>query len=353
MSACQAIEFPFAHGLGSSSRPKPGVSQPAWHSVQRPATWSAVLDVSSDAARWHAAFASHLPGWRLAGPEDPIARATAQVLLTDRAAGELARSMPQLRLVQLLQGRGALRSPGAAEGGRSARPAPWPMGAHVARTQAAHLTRQVVEYIVARVMHYHRGFDVYGLQQSAAAWQPLPVRTADERRVGILGLCEYGMAAGTMLAQLGFRVRGWSHAVSQCQSIEVYRGDAELEAFLRACEILVVLGSTDGTAHPAVGRRLLATLPPGACVVHLAGADQLQPAELGAALQAGQVGHATLDIDADEARTSLRGLAAHPKVTVTPRVACALRPEIGAAQAVRNLLRLQRGEALLDVLAPT
>ena len=161
--------------------------------------WTAVLDPPDQAARWRQALRTLLPHWHLADPSDTEALARSQVLLTGCQNPGLLATLPRLQLVQVLGG-----SPEAVLGARL------PATVCIARTCGAHQLRQAVEYALSAVLHYHRGFDVYAAQQRQPCWRPLPVRTADERRVGVMGLGRLGSAVALQLAQLGFRVRGWS-----------------------------------------------------------------------------------------------------------------------------------------------
>jgi glyoxylate/hydroxypyruvate reductase A len=306
-----------------------------------PPRWAAVLDPPGQAARWRIALRPLLPGWELADADNAEALANSQVLLTWRAAPHLLQAMPRLQLVQVL---GA--SPDALLCSRL------PPGVRVARTCGAHQVRQAVEYALAAVLHYHRGFDRYTTQQRQQDWQPLPIRTADERRVGVMGLGQLGSAVATQLAGLGFRVRGWSRSEHQLPGVDTFHGAAGLETFLRATEILVCLLPLTDHTRGLLGSPLFDALPPGARLVHMGAGEQLVLDDVQAALDDGRLAHATLDgFDADTgAPLQAHGLWQHPRITATPRVAGGLRPEIGAGLVARNLQRWARDEALLHVV---
>jgi len=323
-------------------RKEPGtmtaISVPERLALQQPprvraTCWTAMLDPPGDTARWHQALRLLLPGWHLADPTDTSALARTQVLLTCSPCPRLLAALPRLQLVQVL-GSSAEAVLGA----------PLPASVRIARTCGNHLVRQAVEYAVAAVMNYHRGFDIYAAQQRHSCIQPLPIRTADERRVGIMGLGRLGSAVAAQLGQLGFRVRGWSRQPRRLPGVDTFHGPDALEAFLRATEILVCLLPLTGQTCRLLDRGVFDALPPGARLVHMGSYKQCEHQDLLAALDDGRLAHATLD---DAGPQTLRQ---HPRVTLTPNVAGRLRPETGAALVARNLQRWVRNEALLDVV---
>lgn len=302
-----------------------------------PPRWTAVLDPPGEPARWRQALRLLLPQWHLVDPMDDGALARSQVLLTAKPSPRLLQSLPRLQFVQVLGG--------CAAGVLDAR---LPAAVRIARTCCNHQVRQAAEYALTAVMSYHRGFDVYASQQRQACWRPLPVRTADERRVGVMGLGRVGSTVAAQLAQLGFRVRGWSRHPHALAGVDTFHGSAGLTDFLRATEILVC--ALPLTAHTCglLDHGVFAALPPGARLVHMGSRRQCVLPHLLAALDDGQLAHATFD-DTNEPQEPCP-LRQHPRVTLTPQVVGRLRPETGAALVARNLRRWARDEALLDAV---
>ena len=299
--------------------------------------WTAVLDPPGEAPRWHQALRLLLPRWHLADPADTGALARSQVLLTRNPCPRLLAALPRLQFVQVLGSN--------AEAVLGAR---LPASVRIARTCGNHQVRQAVEYAVAAVMNYHRGFDVYAARQRHPCVQPLPIRTADERRVGVMGLGRLGSAVAGQLAQLGFRVRGWSRHHHSLPGVDTFHGPAGLEAFLRATEILVCVLPLTGQTCGLLDRGVFDALPPGARLVHMGSHQQCVTQDLLAALDDGRLAHATLDDAGEEAGP--QRLWRHPRMTLTPNVVSRLRPETGASLVARNLQRWTRNEALLDAV---
>jgi glyoxylate/hydroxypyruvate reductase A len=74
-----------------------------------------------------------------------------------------------------------------------------PAALPVVRMVESGIVRGMVEYVTQAVLSLHRDIPAYRRQQQAGEWRPLPVRPANERRVGVLGLGSLGQA---VLAQL-------------------------------------------------------------------------------------------------------------------------------------------------------
>lgn len=299
--------------------------------------WTAVLDPPGEPARWRQALRLLLPHWHLADPLDDGALARSQVLLTANPSPRLLQSLPRLEFVQVLGG--------CAAGVLDAR---LPAAVRIARTCGSHQVRQAAEYALTAVMTYHRGFDIYASQQRQPCWRPLPVRTADERRVGVMGLGRVGSAVAGLLAQLGFRVRGWSRHEHAMAGVDTFHGNAGLVDFLRATEILVCLLPLTAHTCGLLDRSVFDALPAGARLVLMGSQRHCVLPHLLTALDDGRLAHVTLD-DTDEP-SGAHPLRQHPRVTLTPQVVGRLRPETGAAVVARNLQRWARGEALLDAV---
>ena len=73
----------------------------------------------------------------------------------------------------------------------------------------------------------------------------------------------------------------------------------------------------------------------------------IEDAALLAALDAGQIGHATLDVFRVEPLPKNHPFWSHPRVTVTPHIAADTRPESAARVIAENI---RRGEAGLPFL---
>ena len=69
-----------------------------------------------------------------------------------------------------------------------------------------------------------------------------------------------------------------------------------------------------------------------------------------AALDTGQIGHATLDVFRTEPLPPEHPYWGHPKVTVTPHIASETRPETASETIAENIRRGEAGEPFLHLV---
>lgn len=180
------------------------------------------------------------------------------------------------------------------------------------------MTLGMVQYVVLHVLRLHRQQPAYQAQQREHVWKELTQPGAWDRTVGIMGLGSLGGAAARALADLGFKVRGWSRTKKRLKDIECFHGPDGLVPFLSQTEILVCMLPLTPETTGIVNAKTLAALPQGACFINVARGKQHVDANLLAALDSGQLSHLTLDVFFPEPLASDHPYWSHPKVTVTP-----------------------------------
>jgi len=227
-----------------------------------------------------------------------------------------------------------------------------PPGVKVARLIDISLTTAMSEYVVTMALRYHRQLVDYGAQQQSRVWKRLPAPEMEERRVGVLGLGALGLDAAQKLAMLGFPVMGWSRGPKTIEGIETFHGEQGLAAMLARTNILVCLLPLTEETRGIVDARRLAMLPRGAFVINSArGAHVVEP-DLLAALDSGQVAHATLDVFAVEPLPDEHPFWTHPRVTVTPHAASITNPATAVPGIVDNIRRARAGLDPVNMVDP-
>jgi glyoxylate/hydroxypyruvate reductase A len=214
------------------------------------------------------------------------------------------------------------------------------------------MTDAMSEYVVLQVLRLHRGDLDYRAQQEAREWRELDQKNAAERRVGILGLGELGQSAANRLKGLGFDVAGWSRSEKTVAGIESYAGAAGLPLLLARSEILVCLLPLTAETEGILNARTLALLPKGAALVNAARGAHLVEEDLLAALAAGQIAAAVLDVFREEPLPAGHPFWHHPRVVVTPHVAAFTNPATAAPIIIDNIRRFEEGRPLLNRIDP-
>lgn len=203
----------------------------------------------------------------------------------------------------------------------------------------------MVEYVVAHVMRHHMGTDAHVVNPDRA-WEPVTPPLASERVVTVLGLGELGAAAAETLAGLGFGVRGWSRTPKQVPGVTCHSGDAGLDAALDGAWAVVLLLPLTPATENTLDAAALARMAAGGVVVNPGRGALIDDDALLAALDAGQLDHATLDVFRTEPLPRDHPFWAHPRVTVTPHIASETRPHTAAPVIAENLRRAEAGEPL-------
>jgi glyoxylate/hydroxypyruvate reductase A len=304
---------------------------------------TAVAFVSSevDHERWLPQLRQALPAMRFEAWPDISDPASIDVALVAAPPQGVLGRLPKLRFIQSLWMGvdGLLADPTL------------PRGVPLARLIDPGMVAAMSETVLARVLDWHRHLYRYRAQQAARDWTPLKQFMASDRTVGILGLGTLGQDAAGKLAALGFHVCGWSRRRKSLPGVECFDGPDGLEAMLRRSEALVCLLPLTAATRGLLDARRLALLPPGACVINVGRGAQVVERDLLAALDAGRLSHAYLDVFDTEPLPVDDPFWTHPKVSVTPHVAALTEPRTALAMVVANLGRFARGEtpeALVD-----
>ena len=211
------------------------------------------------------------------------------------------------------------------------------------------LTQGMVEWVTGHVLRHHLGMDRHILGQDGE-WRAEAPPLATHRRVTMLGLGALGTACAQMLAHLGFPVTGWSRRAKYIPGITCLSGEDGLQAALQAADILVLLLPLTDETENLLDARTLALLPEGSMIVNPGRGPLIDDEALIAALDRGQVAHATLDVFREEPLPPEHPFWAHPGVTVTPHIASETRPETAAQVVAENIRRGEAGAPFLHLV---
>lgn len=211
------------------------------------------------------------------------------------------------------------------------------------------LTQGMTEWVVGHVLRYHLGMDRHITVQDGT-WTPEAPPLAPERTACILGLGMLGEASARALAVLGFNVTGWSRSPKDIPGVTCLHGEDGLRAALTTAEIVVLLLPDTPATENLLNAETLALLPKGACLINPGRGPLIDDSALLDALNAGQIGHATLDVFRVEPLPIDHPYWAHPNVTVTPHIASETRPVTAAQVIVENIRRGEAGEPYLHLV---
>lgn len=206
------------------------------------------------------------------------------------------------------------------------------------------------EYVIMRVLHYHRDMPAYEQQQREALWRPLMPLETRQRCVGVMGVGQIGGTCARGLAELGFEVRGWARSARDVHGVSVFAGQGRLREFLSGVQILICLLPLTAETRGILNADVFAQLARGAWLINLARGAHLVEADLLHALDSGQLSGATLDVFATEPLPREHRFWLDPRITITPHASALTRPETAVPRLAQNIARARAGQPLLDVV---
>jgi len=222
-----------------------------------------------------------------------------------------------------------------------------PDGARLVRLVAPGLVAMMQEYVTLAVLGLHRDLPAYIAQRQAQVWKMASVPPpATERRVGVMGLGELGKGALAALKPFGFPLAGWARSPHAIDGVECFHGAGGLDAFLVRTDILVCLLPLTPQTEGILNADLFAKLPRGAALVQTGRGRQLNQSDLSAALEAGQISAAVLDVTDPEPLPQGHPFWSDPRIILTPHIACITQVETLAPAIAANLSRHAQGQPM-------
>ena len=211
------------------------------------------------------------------------------------------------------------------------------------------LTKGMVEWVTGHVMRYHLGMDAHIVNPSHE-WKVKTPPLAQEREVVIFGLGALGTACAQALLGLGFQVTGWSRSAKDVEGVTCLNGEDGLADALGRAQIAVTLLPDTPATTNLFNTKTLAQMPRGAFLINPGRGPLIDDDALIAALDAGQIAHATLDVFRVEPLPQEHPYWAHPQVTVTPHIAAETRASTAAQVIVENIKRGEQGAGFINLV---
>ncbi|OYT98432.1 MAG: glyoxylate/hydroxypyruvate reductase A [Burkholderiales bacterium PBB1] len=225
-----------------------------------------------------------------------------------------------------------------------------PPGVPLARMVDPAMNAAMAETALWAVLGLQRDFFDYAASQRAAQWKPMPQRRASDLTVAVLGQGQMGRAVARRLVQHGCRVIGWSTRPCEVDGVQTHAGDAAWPAVLAMAQIVVNLLPLTPATRGVLNAAAFAQMPRGASLVNLARGAHVVEADLRAALDAGHLHRAVLDVFAAEPLPAAHPYWSHPRVTVLPHIAAQTDPRSAAAVVAANVEACRSGLPLAHLV---
>lgn len=220
----------------------------------------------------------------------------------------------------------------------------------------------VAEHALALLLAAARRLHVLMRAQIGSRWaseiggiQPEPspglFSTLRGAHVAIWGFGSIGSTLAPLLTGLGARVTGVATQSREQDGFTVVTADDLPELLPTVDALVMILPSSPSTTH-ALSEQLIAALPDHAWLVNVGRGSTVDENALIAALRAGELGGAALDVTSVEPLPSSSQLWELPNVIITPHSAGG-RP-LGAAELIsQNLRAWLAEEPLRNLVSPT
>ncbi|MAJ20632.1 MAG: 2-hydroxyacid dehydrogenase [Paracoccaceae bacterium] len=216
----------------------------------------------------------------------------------------------------------------------------------LARMVDSGLTDGMVEWVTGHTLRHHLGIDKH-IHGQDGIWRSYVPPLAKDRVITILGLGTLGTACGIALKRLGFNVRGWSRREKRVDGILCFYGDEQIDSSLMDADIVVLLLPDTPLTQNILNQHTLNLLKRGAFVLNPGRGPLIDDDALLAALDSGQIEHATLDVFRIEPLPQNHQYWSNNKVTVIPHKASETRPKTASQVISMNIEKAENGEELL------
>lgn len=231
---------------------------------------------------------------------------------------------------------------------------PWHGARQIVTTGSGIHSDVVQQYAIGAMTMFNQNFATYVRQQVRAEWRQLAGRSLRGQTLVVLGLGHMGSAVARGGRLMGMQVIGVRASPRPTDAADICVGlDALDDVLGKADHLAITLPLTDAT-RGSIGARTLALLPRGAHIINISRGGIVDEDALMAALTAGQVGGATLDVFATEPLGAAHPFWSMETVVITPHVATNVHDwklrSLGFFGD--NLERWLAGQPLLNVIDP-
>ena len=190
----------------------------------------------------------------------------------------------------------------------------------IANARGIHLP-EMRDHALALILAFERGVPELVAAQRERQWRPFAPGSVSGKTVGILGLGEVGRSIALACAALGMRVVGTRAESRPTPHVDRVYPPAGHDEVCRSADYVVITLPLTRRTRNLVCAESLARMRPSAVIVHLSRGGILDEAALEAALRAGELRGAALDVFVDEPLPETSTLWSTPNLLVSPHIA--------------------------------
>jgi len=291
-----------------------------------------------DLPAFYSAAMAEKKGLRLYRPEDVPDPARIRFALVWSPADDAFDAYPNIELVQVIAAGvdGVIHNPSL------------PKDMTITRVHDPEQAAIMAGFAAWQVVWHHRKMGTYIKSQSESKWSRYLIKTLkspSQVTVGILGYGLMGKAIAQSIATLGFNVLVASRTdgPSDAGTTRISGDNAVNDVAAKSDILINVLPLTEHT-RDILNADLFAIMPKGAALIQLGRGDHMVEEDLLAALEAGQIGGASLDVFKQEPLPETHPFWTHPNVFITPHEASVTSPAVVATSLEDALAQMGAGQ---------
>ncbi len=203
----------------------------------------------------------------------------------------------------------------------------------------------MARYVAGHLLWEAQRMEACRASQAAGTWNSrLIPEDLSGRTALVVGFGRIGRQIGRALRELGMEVHGFVRTPRPDPEFPLH-GTEDLPALLPGARLLVLAAPLTEATRGLVNADLLAQGNPELTLINVGRGEQVVTAELLAALDAGQLGRAVLDVFPVEPLAGDSPLWGHPRVTITPHHSGPSTPRAMIPDLLANLRRYAEGRA--------
>jgi glycerate dehydrogenase len=212
-------------------------------------------------------------------------------------------------------------------------------------------TASVAQHVFALLLHFNQHLDGYRALVAARAWErapqftllDLPIHELSTRTLGIVGHGVLGTEVARLAGAFGMRV-----LIAERRGVAPRAGRVAFETVLAESDYLTLHCPLDDATRGLIGAAELARMRPGAVLINTSRGAVVDEAALAAALRAGRLAGAAIDVLSQEPPVDGNPLLEPgiPDLVVTPHVAWAAveARQRAVDEMAANCAAFRRGE---------
>lgn len=225
-----------------------------------------------------------------------------------------------------------------------------PVGIPITRIVDPRLTFSMTNYVLMGVLNYHRQLPRYQNYKQTQTWDmsdpEIPVS------VGVLGAGQLGGDVLDKLAALEITAYGYGNSPKEDFRHPYYHGD-QLDELLQRVNVVVCMLPLTAKTEGFLNRDLFGRFKKGTYLINVARGRHLVEEDLIWAISEGFVSGALLDVFREEPLPKGHPFWDHPKIMVTPHIACITMYGAAVPQILENHRRMQANHPLRNQIDPT